>query len=37
LNKQEKKIVSARLDEETRAVLQIYGTFLGIAIGGSID
>jgi hypothetical protein len=29
--KQEKKIVSARLDEETHAMLQRYATFLGEA------
>ncbi len=29
--KQEKKIVSARLDEETHAMLQRYATFLGDA------
>jgi hypothetical protein len=29
--KQEKKIVSARLDEETHATLQLYATFLGNA------
>ena len=29
--KQEKKIVSARLDEETHAMLQLYATFLGNA------